>query len=679
MKRYLMSVLLPVLAVPWTARAQDSLPPGFDPQRHMRVSEVKDGMKGYGLSVFRGTKIERFDVEVVSVLRNFNPKDDVVLVRLKGANLDHTGSIAGMSGSPIFLKDEQGHERMIGAFAYGWPLTKDPLGGVQPIEYMLRMPVIEKNPEPSAKPADVATTPAQSQAHWSIDQIVPTPWKPAAPKNYPLAGWNQMKVNPLLGAGRDDMQIQPLATPLMTSGVSPKVFEQFKPILSAYGLTPLQAGSAGASLNTAAQDVKLEPGSAMAVPLMSGDMDMTAIGTCTEVVGNRVLGFGHSFFSEGEISLPMSSGYIHAVIPNLNNSFKLGAAIKTLGTLRTDQVYGIGGTIGAAPKTVPIEIRCAYADGTLDQTYRFNAAIHPRFTPLLTTMAMTAAMTSMRDLPQHHTVDFDLTMEFANGQVVHQQNRVTELAPAELFFTVGAPIMAAADNPFERVSLKKISGQVRITPEARQAEILSVNLPKTKYRPGETLKAFLRYRPFRAGEQFLPLEFELPRDLPDGDYNFSIVDWQQQLIAEQAAKPFQFTAQSGPEVFEVLRDLLSVRHDAVYMRLMRQPDGVAIGRTAMSRLPSSRRRVLLGAGLSNTTAFVSSTVKTVAMEYVMSGSAQFTITIDKDAKVEMARKSARPDAPPSPAKASDAKAKPIIKPEPQEPGDSESPLPGLGD
>ncbi|MGE5609580.1 MAG: hypothetical protein ACM359_10030 [Bacillota bacterium] len=678
MKRYLMSVLLPVLAVPLTARAEEGLPPGFDPQRHMRVSEVKDGMKGYGLSVFRGTKIERFDVEVVSVLRNFNPKDDVVLVRLKGANLDHTGSIAGMSGSPIFLKDEQGRERMIGAFAYGWPLTKDPLGGVQPIEYMLRMPLVEKTPEPAAKPAETGTAASQPKAQWSIEQVMPTPWKPAAPERYPLAGWNQTKINPLLGTGSDEMRMQPLATPLMTSGLSPKVFEQFKPMLSAYGLVPLQAGGAGVSVSAAAPDVKLEPGSAMAVPLMSGDMDMTAIGTCTEVVGNRVLGFGHSFFSEGEVSLPMSSGYIHAVIPNLNNSFKLGAAIKTLGTLRTDQVYGIGGTIGAAPKTVPIEIRCAYTDGTMDQTYHFNAAIHPRFTPILTTMAMSAAMTSMRDLPQHHTVDYDLTMEFANGQVVHQQNRLADFSPVELFSSVGAPIMAATDNPFERVPLKKISGQVRISPEARQAEILSVSLPKAKYRPGETLKAFLRYRPFLAGEQFLPLEFELPRDLPDGSYSFSVLDWQQHLVAEQAAKPFQFTAQSGTEVFDVLRDLLSVRHDAVYMRLTRQPDGVAIGRTAMSRLPSSRRRVLMGAGLSNTTMFVSSTLKTVAMDYVMSGAAQFTITIDKDAKVETARKSGRPEAPVVTPKVNDSKVKPMAKPEPQEPGDGDA-IPGLGD
>src|SRR5215204_2274234 len=93
--RFLCFVLLLTLLVP-VSRA-DSPKTLFDPNRHMRISEVKPGMKGYGLSVFMGTKIDRFDVEVVSVLKNFNPKYDVVLIDCKGQNLEHTGAIAGMS------------------------------------------------------------------------------------------------------------------------------------------------------------------------------------------------------------------------------------------------------------------------------------------------------------------------------------------------------------------------------------------------------------------------------------------------------------------------------------------------------------------------------------------------------------------------------------------------------
>ncbi len=100
------------------------------------------------------------------------------------------------------------------------------------------------------------------------------------------------------------------------------------------------------------------------------------------------------------------------------------------------------------------------------------------------------------------------------------------------------------------------------------------------------------------------------------------------------SRPFRFTAESADEVFAVLRDITGVRRDALYMRLLRQPDGVAIGRTAMPRLPSSRRRVLLGAGLSTTTTFVSSSAKIVSTDYVMTGQAHFNLVIDKGAKVD---------------------------------------------
>ena len=207
---------------------------------------------------------------------------------------------------------------------------------------------------------------------------------------------------------------------------------------------------------------------------------------------------------------------------------------------------------------------------------------------------------------------------------------------------LGSPVQSAADNPFEKVPLKKITGTMRVSSEAKEAQILSVSVPKLKYQPGDTVKAFVTHRPFRGAEAVLPVEFALPRDLPDGSYDFAVLDWQNYLMEEQLGRPFRFTAESAEEVFAVLRDLSGVRRDALYLRLLRQPDGVAIGRTAMPRLPSSRRKILLGAGLSNTTPFVSSTAKILSTEYVMSGQAHFTVVIDKGAKVEAPGKAPAP-------------------------------------
>ena len=96
------------------------------------MDDVKAGMKGYGLTVFSGREPEKFDVEVISVIKNFLPKQDVILARCSHPVLDHAGVIAGMSGSPIYFEG-----KFAGAVAYAWRFSKDPIAGITPAEYML--------------------------------------------------------------------------------------------------------------------------------------------------------------------------------------------------------------------------------------------------------------------------------------------------------------------------------------------------------------------------------------------------------------------------------------------------------------------------------------------------------------------------------------------------------------
>ncbi len=453
----------------------------------------------------------------------------------------------------------------------------------------------------------------------------------------------------LTGSADSTWRLTPLATPLMTSGIPANILRDFEPVFRANGMLPLQAGATGGlDPGRGTPPAKLEPGSAIAVPLLSGDGDVVSIGTVTEVLGDRVMAFGHAFNSEGEVSLPMGSGYIHHVVASLSSSFKIGAFTQLRGTLQSDQLVGISGKTGIYPQLVPVEIRCVYADGSVDSTYKYSVVQHPRFTPMMAAMVTAVAASSPRELPQYHTVDWDVNLEFGNGQSLHVVNRSANTTPQELFQAVALPIQAAMENPFDRVALKKMTAVVRVNRQPLLAEIASVSLPRTKYRPGETLKAFVTYRPFRAAEAILPIEFELPRDLPDAQYDFAVLDWQQHLQEEQTARPFRFTADNTAEVFAALRDLTGIRHDALYVRLLRQPDGVAIGRVAMPRLPSSRRRVMLGAGASNTAVFASTILKVVSTDCVMTGAAHFTITIDKEAKVDVAaRPAAQPPAPKS--------------------------------
>ena len=58
------AAMLSLIAQNTLAIDDDQLPP------IMPVDDVRVGMKGYGLTVFAGTKIEPFPVEVISVMRS---------------------------------------------------------------------------------------------------------------------------------------------------------------------------------------------------------------------------------------------------------------------------------------------------------------------------------------------------------------------------------------------------------------------------------------------------------------------------------------------------------------------------------------------------------------------------------------------------------------------------------
>src|SRR5206468_4834957 len=94
---------------------------------YWQIEDVRPGMKGYGRTVMKGTKIETFQAEVLGVLKNTSPGRDMVLCRLAGLDLERTGIIAGMSGSPVYIEN-----KLLGAVAYGWAYGKDPIAGITP-------------------------------------------------------------------------------------------------------------------------------------------------------------------------------------------------------------------------------------------------------------------------------------------------------------------------------------------------------------------------------------------------------------------------------------------------------------------------------------------------------------------------------------------------------------------
>jgi hypothetical protein len=96
------------------------------------VDSVRAGMVGVGLSVFEGTRIDSFPITILGVIKGQRPGATIILARAQGAYLERTGIIAGMSGSPVYING-----RLLGAVAYTWAFSKDPVGGITPIGEML--------------------------------------------------------------------------------------------------------------------------------------------------------------------------------------------------------------------------------------------------------------------------------------------------------------------------------------------------------------------------------------------------------------------------------------------------------------------------------------------------------------------------------------------------------------
>src|ERR1700675_3149598 len=94
-------------------------------------------MQGYAYTIFGGDQIEKFDLEVIGVMPNFlGPRQSIILVELKGPKVEHTGVVAGMSGSPVYIEG-----KLAGALSLKLgQFAKEPLAGVTPIENILSLP-----------------------------------------------------------------------------------------------------------------------------------------------------------------------------------------------------------------------------------------------------------------------------------------------------------------------------------------------------------------------------------------------------------------------------------------------------------------------------------------------------------------------------------------------------------
>ncbi|MBP6963465.1 MAG: hypothetical protein KBC96_03565 [Armatimonadetes bacterium] len=497
----LLTLACAVLAASTSVCAQSLPIEPEDLRQIMLVKDVKPGMRGYGKTVFRGTKIETFEVEVLGVMEKMNFGKSLILVRMKGGPITERGAnlIQGMSGSPVYVGG-----KLLGAFAYGEVFIKEPIGMVTPIENML-----------DAWDPSLPTEPSTFY-----------PLATDLSKPIPLGGKLFGRVAIDDGSGRDygsdTLVFRPLAMPLMVRGMSPRIMSQLEEKLRPMNVVPV-AGPATPADKTGL-NVTLEPGAAVGVSLATGDLDITGIGTVTYRRGNRILAFGHPMISGGymnglgPIEAAMTTAWVHEVFPSLLVSSKVASPIKTVGTVFQDRPWSIGGEIGKMPKMIPITIHVD--DKSLGRKRDYNVQVlnHPMFASSLIVGSTAEAVFEMRGTPDDASAK-------VRTEVVAEE--VGSIVRENVYFDPVAIDMAATGdlqsiltlleyNRFYPVRVRSVDVRIEIEREHPTAQIERLFLKESKFRPGDTVEVGVVVKPFKSEPVTRTVSIELPKNLPNG-------------------------------------------------------------------------------------------------------------------------------------------------------------------
>jgi hypothetical protein len=457
-------------------------------------------MKGTGRTVLKGNKIEEFDVEVVSVLTD-QPGQDLILVKTSGDVIDRTGGIAsGMSGSPVYIDG-----KLIGAVGYGWQLADHKIGMVTPIESMLDIFELDKKIESE----DV------------INLKEPIKIGDREYKRIYFSEDSQEVVD------KDTMLATAVSTPLMVSGIKGRAKDRLAESLDDYKLVPVNGGG----LSPSVEDTDLEPGSAVAVQLVRGDINVSAIGTVTYREGNKILAFGHPFLSKGSVNYLLSSAYIHQMVTSIKMPFKLGSPGELKGIITQDRTAGIAGKVNEFPNVVPLEVNVF--DHNLNKKEKYNLQIvqNEDLIEGLASSAVLQAIDSTIDRTGEGTakVSIEILGNKLPDNIINLENLY--YSPNDIAATSLSDFLQSLSlilhNPFTKVNLANIKFNVDIEKRAKVALIEEIKLDKEKVAPGEEVEAEITLRPYRDNLITKKVKLEIPDDIKAGKFEVHVFSGQE--------------------------------------------------------------------------------------------------------------------------------------------------------
>jgi hypothetical protein len=581
----------------------------------LALSEVRPGARGVGRTVFEGTKVEEFQVTILGVLANTGPKQSLILARLEGGPLEKTGVMAGMSGSPVFIDG-----KLVGAVAYAFPFAKEAIAGITPIGDMIEATSLQTPRAAAARAMPFRAKMARPLDRASLVAVLKRPLEMIVPASR----------GPLSSAG---VSLTPISVPLVFSGFAPETFAWASGVFSGLGFTPVTGPSAGSSTGLSAplSAPPLEPGAAVGITLIEGDLDLSATGTITHIDGDRVYAFGHPFYNLGPTQFPMHKAYVHTVFPNLYVSSKVASPVEAaVGTIDQDRLTAVAGRIGKAPRMIPISVTLETSRGQ-QRKYAFRMVDDELFSPLLAYVSMLSVLQANERAFGTSTIHLEAQLTLKDGRTVDLEDVFADAQPAaEAAALVAAPLAYLLSNDFEPVNVEKVDVVASSYETNQSAALERAWVERTgPVRPGSTVNLKLLLRTYRGDVVEESVPFTLPANARPGAYTLLVADAPTLTLMEQREMRQSFLPKDLDQLIRAINALR--RNNHVYVRLLRAEEGAIVGGEFLQSLPPSVLSVMGTAQGDDVVPTRTASIweHDLPTDYAISGSRTLTLTLER--------------------------------------------------
>ncbi|MHC5034440.1 MAG: SpoIVB peptidase S55 domain-containing protein, partial [Planctomycetota bacterium] len=635
---------------------------GEDATQIMPVSEVKAGMTGHGLTALKGPRPQRFQVEVLGVLTGFFAKGDLVLVRMSGPVIDEAGVIAGMSGSPVFIEG-----KLLGAVAYGFSFCSVPLAGVTPAADILRVRDIEREadaPQREAAKADARSAlrarnrdltelllsePASLEPNPRLRRAVVELAVPPSVAS-PSSKWELEMLPPgVRGLLPNDLdaELRPLPIPVAFGGMSPRG-DGLLSLMRAGPFMPVQAtGRAQGAQAPPAADVteeraikaedvaelRLEPGAPIGAAFVTGDLDISGMGTLTWVEGDSVLAFGHSMFGSGETDLPLAVGEVQAVVPSVLRSFKLSTTGRIVGRIVQDREPAILARLGEEAPMFPCKVR---VKGAVDEEFSYRVAGWWRMAPMFTFLSVAESSQRWEGWRSRYTLTGTARISLkGHDKPLVLENTYTSYSvmPPSMDLLV-FPMQALLLNPYREVEIESIDYELEVRPGFEAALIESAWADRARAEPGSEVTVYVRLLQFRGDTAVKTLRLRIPDTAqPGSEVQILVCSASVNRSIKRRLDPGFFAPRSFEHLVTMLETMEPNRNLVMRASIIEQ--GVRYAGGAMPALPPSALSILQYRGpAGRSTQLVSDIEQSLETPWVLEGSQSLSVTIEKPGAFE---------------------------------------------